>query len=166
MIGTKIYKPLQENTTQEFAKVIQKSETGETKTIQVPSGVKPNDAPNTLNKYAEVAEWCNKNNAMIVDQGDYYEAVPVPEPTVQELASRVRSQRDTKLSDTDYLIIPDYPISPEDLEAVKAYRQALRDIPEQSGFPKNVQWPVEPQFLSAKKKKKNEGSIGLAKVGL
>ena len=58
-----------------------------------------------------------------------------------------------------------YTISPEDLEAVKVYRQALRDIPEQSGFPKNVQWPVEPQFLSAKKKK-NEGSMGLAKVGL
>ena len=114
-------------------------------------------------EYSKLAEWCNKNDAMIVDQGDYYEAVPVPEPTEQELASRVRSQRDAKLSVTDYLIVPDYPISPEDLEAVKVYRQALRDIPEQSGFPKNVQWPIEPQFLSAKK---NEGSIGLAKVGL
>lgn len=114
-------------------------------------------------EYSKLAEWCNKNNAMIVDQGDYYEAVPVPEPTEQELASRVRSQREAKLSATDYLIVPDYPISPEDLEAVKVYRQALRDIPEQSGFPKNVQWPVEPQFLSAKK---DEGSIGLAKVGL
>ena len=121
-------------------------------------------SPDNSEKYTELASWCNKNNAMIVDQGDYYEAVPVPEPTVQELASSVRSQRDAKLSATDYLVVPDYPISPEDLEAVKAYRQALRDIPEQSGFPKNVQWPVEPQFLSAKKK--NEGSIGLAKVGL
>lgn len=147
MIYTKIYKPLQDNT------------------VQVPSGTKPNDSPNTLNKYTELADWCNKNNAMIVDQGDYYEAVPVPEPTVQELASMVRYQRDAKLSSTDYLVVPDYPISPEDLEAVKAYRQALRDITEQSGFPKNVQWPVEPQFLSAKQKK-NEGSIGLAKVGL
>lgn len=116
-------------------------------------------------EYAELASWCNKNNAVIVDQGGYYEAVPVPEPTVQEMASRVRSQRNAKLSATDYLVIPDYPISPEDLEAVKVYRQALRNIPEQSGFPKNVQWPVEPQFLSAKNKK-NEGSIGLAKVGL
>lgn len=147
MLYTKIYKPLQDNT------------------VQVPSGAKPNDAPNTLNKYAELADWCNKNNAMIVDQGDYYEAVPVPEPTVQELASSVRSQRDAKLAATDYLVVPDYPISPEDLEAVKVYRQALRDIPEQSGFPKNIQWTVEPQFLSAKRKK-NEGSIGLAKVGL
>ena len=125
---------------------------------------KPVESEESLKEYSELADWCNKNNAMIVDQGDYYEAVPVPEPTVQELASSVRSQRDAKLSATDYLVASDYPISPEDLEAVKAYRQALRDIPEQSGFPKNVQWPVEPQFLSAKKK--NEGSIGLAKVGL
>ena len=125
---------------------------------------KPVESEESLKEYSELADWCNKNNAMIVDQGDYYEAVPVPEPTVQELASSVRSQRDAKLSATDYLVASDYPISPEDLEAVKAYRQALRDIPEQSGFPKNVQWPVEPQFLSAKKK--NGGSIGLAKVGL
>ena len=124
---------------------------------------KPVESEESLKEYSELASWCNKNNAMIVDQGGYYEAVPVPEPTVQELASSVRSQRDAKLSATDYLVVPDYPISPEDLEAVKAYRQALRDITEQSGLPKNVQWPVEPQFLSAKK---NEGSIGLAKVGL
>lgn len=125
---------------------------------------KPVESNEQLSEYSKLAEWCNKNNAMIVDQGDYYEAVTIPEPTVQELASMVRSQRDAKLSDTDYLVVPDYPISPEDLEAVKGYRQALRDIPEQSGFPKNVQWPVEPKFLSAKQK--NEGSIGLAKVGL
>ena len=147
MLGTKLYKPLQNNM------------------VRGANGIPvENHAPNTLKKYTDLADWCNKNKAVMVDQGDYYEAVPVPEPTVQELASMVRSQRDTKLSATDYLVVPDYPISPEDLEAVKVYRQALRDIPEQSGFPKNVQWPVEPQFLSAKKK--NEGSIGLAKVGL
>ena len=126
---------------------------------------KPVESEEAIDEYFKLASWCNNNNAMIVDQDDYYEAVPVPEPTVQELASSIRSQRDAKLSATDYLVATDYPISPEDLEAVKVYRQALRDIPEQSGFPKNVQWPVEPQFLSAKKKK-NEGSIGLAKVGL
>ena len=164
MLNTKIYKPLQNNTLPVFSNVIRISDSGEEYVTKEPVGTKPNDAPNTLNKYTELAEWCNKNNAMIVDQGDYYEAVPVPEPTEQELASMVRSQRDAKLSATDYLVVPDYSISPEDLEAVKVYRQALRDIPEQSGFPKNFQWPVEPQFLSAKKK--NEGSIGLAKVGL
>ena len=134
MLNTKIYKPLEEDF------ILEKS-----------GSKAPNNSPNTLSKYSELAQWCNSNNAMIVDKGDYYEAVPVPELTEEELAINVRSTRDAKLSDTDYLVASDYPISPEDLEAVKVYRQALRDIPEQSGFPKNVQWPVEPQFLSAKK---------------
>lgn len=98
--------------------------------------------------------------------GTFYIGKDIERKKYELLALSLRTERDAKLEATDYLLAPDYPISPEDLEAVKAYRQALRDIPEQSGFPKNVQWPVEPQFLSAKKKKKNEGSIGLAKVGL
>ena len=96
--------------------------------------------------------------------GTFYIGKDIERKKYELLAFSLRTERDAKLEATDYLLAPDYPISPEDLEAVKAYRQALRDIPEQSGFPKNVQWPVEPQFLSAKKK--NEGSIGLAKVGL
>lgn len=98
--------------------------------------------------------------------GTFYIGKDIERKKYELLALSLRTERDAKLEATDYLLAPDYPISPEDLEAVKAYRQALRDIPEQSGFPKNVQWPVEPQFLSAKKKKKDEGSIGLAKVGL
>lgn len=113
----------------------------------------------------EAAVWCNSNNAYIepIESGRYI-IREVPEPTPEELAKELRFKRDKLLKDTDKYLISDYPISPEDIEAVKAYRQALRDITEQSGFPKNVQWPVEPQFLSAKRK--NEGSIGLAKVGL
>ena len=43
-----------------------------------------------LNEYSALADWCNQNNAMIVDQGDYYEAVPVPAPTTDELAKQVQ----------------------------------------------------------------------------
>lgn len=101
----------------------------------------------------EAAVWCNNNNAYIEPiEPDGYIIREVPEPTPEELSKELRSKRDKLLRDTDKYLISDYPISPEDLEAVKVYRQALRDIPEQSGFPKNVQWPVEPQFLSAKKK--------------
>ena len=34
-----------------------------------------------------------------------------------------------KIAETDYLAMPDYPLSDEDKAAVMAYRQALRDIP-------------------------------------
>lgn len=39
-------------------------------------------------KYAEIAKWCNSNNAHIEDKGDYYEVVenaPEPEPTIEEI---------------------------------------------------------------------------------
>ena len=100
-----------------------------------------------LGDYSALADWCNQNNAMIVDQGDYYEAVPVPEPTTVELAKQVRATRDALLAETDYLVMPDYPISAEELDAVKTYRQALRDIPMQSGFPTSVEYPPKPEVL-------------------
>ena len=97
------------------------------------------------------------------ETGNFEELVASEFPE-EELAAQIRTERNRRLAETDWYMMPDYPLDPNNTEEMKAYRQALRDIPEQSGFPKNVQWPVEPQFLSAKKK--NEGSIGLAKVGL
>lgn len=145
VIGTKIYKPLEED----FI-------------IGEYGSKSANKSTNTFSKYSELAQWCNSNKAMIVDRGDYYEAVPVPEPTEEELASIVRGNRDSKLSETDYLLASDYPISKENLDEVKAYRQALRDITEQTGFPKDVIWPDVPKFLY----KESDGRLGLAKVGI
>lgn len=73
--------------------------------------------------------------------------VEIPAPSIEEVAAQVRSQRDAMIAETDYLMMSDYPISDEDKALVETYRQALRDIPEQEGFPSNVQWPVAPQCL-------------------
>ena len=76
----------------------------------------------------------------------------IPEKTEEEkLADAeelVRSKRDSLISDTDYLLMDDYPISSEDLEAIKAYRTALRDVPQQEGFPYDVVWPELPTILA------------------
>jgi len=63
--------------------------------------------------------------------------------------TRLRAERDTRLAATDYLLMPDYPISAELLTAVKAYRQSLRDLPSQSGAPwdgggETTPWPAMP----------------------
>ena len=58
-------------------------------------------------------------------------------PTVEDLAASIRAERDKRIAATDYLVMPDYPISQENLEEIKVYRQALRDIPQQQGFPWN-----------------------------
>ena len=76
----------------------------------------------------------------------------IPEKTEEEKLAeaeeQVRSKRDSLIADTDYLLCADYPISAEDLEAVKAYRQALRDVPQQEGFPLEVFWPELPTILA------------------
>lgn len=72
----------------------------------------------------------------------------IPEKTEEEkyneAAEEVRRTRDQKLNETDYLLMPDYPISEEDKAKVEVYRQALRDITAQEGFPFNVEWPEYP----------------------
>lgn len=50
-------------------------------------------------EYAVAAEWCNANNAMIVDNDDYYEVVAIPAPALDELKAakiaELKAQRDT-----------------------------------------------------------------------
>lgn len=67
--------------------------------------------------------------------------------TDEDRAKAAREKRDELLTETDYLLMPDYPISEEALAALKTYRQALRDIPEQSGFPKTIEWPSKPEVI-------------------
>ena len=75
------------------------------------------------------------------------EAIPekTEEEKLKEAEDQARAKRDYLISKTDYLLTSDYPISEEDLEAVKAYRQALRDVPQQEGFPSDIEWPTLPE---------------------
>ncbi len=59
-------------------------------------------------------------------------------------AAAVRRERNTKLSECDWTQLNDTPLDNTAKVAWTTYRQALRDIPSQSGFPHNVVWPVKP----------------------
>lgn len=76
------------------------------------------------------------------------EEAQVKEPTTEEKAIAIREQRDRLISETDFYMMADYPASPEGLVAVKAYRQALRDITTQETFPESVTWPDMPVVLT------------------
>ena len=58
----------------------------------------------------------------------------------QQAASQ-RQQRNQKLSETDWRFCSDLTPSQE----WKDYRQALRDVPSQPGFPWDIQWPAQPE---------------------
>ena len=54
-------------------------------------------------------------------------------------ATQVRAQRDALLASSDNMALAD-----RITDEWRTYRQALRDVPAQSGFPTSVTWPVEP----------------------
>jgi len=62
-----------------------------------------------------------------------------------DLASAdVLTARNKLLFSTDWTQIPNNPLTSEMQAEWATYRQELRDIPQQSGYPYNVVWPVAP----------------------
>lgn len=60
----------------------------------------------------------------------------------KELADAIRGKRNAMLSETDWTQTTDAPLDGDEVERYRAYRQALRDMPEQESFPYEVRWPV------------------------
>lgn len=56
----------------------------------------------------------------------------------------IRAERDRRIAATDYTQMPDSPLTAEQRQAFAAYRQALRDIPQDHESPDAVAWPVIP----------------------
>ena len=56
------------------------------------------------------------------------------------ITMQVRSDRDNCLTETDVWALSDRTMTAEQT----AYRQALRDITGQDGFPTNITWPTKP----------------------
>ncbi|WP_051183262.1 tail fiber assembly protein [Desulfocurvibacter africanus] len=64
---------------------------------------------------------------------------------LERLAAAVRAERNHKLRESDPLALPDYPHADETVRQTwQDYRQALRDLPGQEGFPLDVTWPEKP----------------------
>lgn len=73
------------------------------------------------------------------------------EVTVEEVADttdEIRARRDRLLAATDWAVLPDSPLDAQSLEAVKTYRQALRDVPQQEHFPGAITWPRMPELAN------------------
>jgi hypothetical protein len=86
-----------------------------------------------LSEIAQIG-WQYKN-------GEFIAPKPV-EPPLQDLIALIRQQRDFLLQSSDWTQVADAPV---DKAAWATYRQALRDIPQQEGFPVTVDWPSQPE---------------------
>ena len=58
-----------------------------------------------------------------------------------EKAANERAKRDSLLKETDHFALSDVTMT----DAMKTYRQALRDVPQQSEFPNTITWPTKPE---------------------
>lgn len=124
-----------ENSIGSITVILHNSETGE----EFPFGYTANS-----NDESPITLWLNelwKSGKITPD--------PFVEPVQSEedLARCIRNKRNTILSNTDYLVNSDYPISKADKTRVKEYRQLLRDITKQQDFPNNVEWPITPECI-------------------
>jgi hypothetical protein len=60
------------------------------------------------------------------------------------LKAEVRQQRDGLLTASDWTQVADGPLSSTTRVAWAAYREALRNVPQQEGFPATIEWPTAP----------------------
>jgi hypothetical protein len=81
-------------------------------------------------------------------EGKWYTKYSVADMDAEAIAAKdtqqakaIRSQRTEKLKDSDWTQVADAPV---DKAAWATYRQALRDVTQQSGFPWTIDWPVAP----------------------
>ena len=91
-------------------------------------------------EHVKFANWKNANGGNLISVslggGKYrLEEYKEPEKTIEELKSEKRAERDNLLAQTDKYMLPDYPITDEEREQYKAYRQYLRDLPASWSFP-------------------------------
>ncbi len=102
--------------------------------FSMPSGVEQIDGK-WYTKHILGPVFTNTEDATAAEQEAAYKA-----QKDAEQAKSVRETRNQKLKDTDWTQVADAPV---DKAAWAAYRQALRDITAQAGFPWSVTWPAE-----------------------
>ena len=66
-------------------------------------------------------------------------------PDITAASEAAVATRNHLLVASDWSALPDVPMTPEKRSEWAAYRQALRDITDQPGYPLEVVWPVQPE---------------------
>lgn len=112
--------------------------------IEVPKGFKWNQSKTAIEEMSQVEkieagiEKLRENQ--IIENGEIreltnsemYKKGLLSEET---FAAIKRNERDSLLSNTDKYLLPDFPINDEKLNKIKAYRQYLRNLPQNENFP-------------------------------
>jgi len=94
--------------------------------------------------YAPVRYWEELKTPVIPVAPGQSGNITAPPPYVLSPAEQATDRRNALLAESDWTQLPDVPLSAEQKMAWAAYRQQLRDITDQPGFPDNINWPQKP----------------------
>jgi len=89
--------------------------------------------------YNTDTQFLQSDNAPTLVDGSWVLGVTVVNKSEAAAEESIRMKRDELLQETDWMALSDVTMS----DSITAYRQALRDIPSQAGFPFNVTWPTK-----------------------
>lgn len=99
------------------------------------------------NHVPDVQYWLNGEEHILVHPATLPEGATLEKPS-DISAQEERKIRDELLSLSDWAVLPDAPLTDAQKQEWQAYRQALRDIPQQSGFPEFVIVPEAPKKVA------------------
>lgn len=105
----------------------------------------PNDVVEiTQQRHDELFQGQSNGLRITSDENGYPINAPQIPPSHDEMCLVVRTERDLTLQLSDWVLLSDVPLSPEKKQEWLTYRQELRDVTSQNGFPFSVVWPVKP----------------------
>jgi len=117
---------------------------GDKATVFIRKSIKSYKDEEGATRYTAI-EYSTQVNATAFKMSDEFENLLIQAETDKE-AARVRAKRNALLDESDKEVMPDRKDEQaKSYDGWVKYRKALRDIPEQKGFPFEVEWPVKPE---------------------
>jgi hypothetical protein len=109
------------------------------------------DKAQALQSLAPGAEWVLRGDELewlstdIEQPSDAEIEAEVARLIAEQPAKEARAERDRLLTESDWVTIRATDTGNAVPTEWQTYRQALRDITEQTGFPENIEWPSKPE---------------------
>ena len=117
---------------------------GDKATVFIRKSIKSYKDEEGATRYTAI-EYSTQVKALGFKMSDDFEKLLIQAETDAE-AARVRAKRNALLDKSDKEVMPDRKdAATKSYDGWVTYRKALRDIPEQKGFPFEVEWPVKPE---------------------
>lgn len=79
------------------------------------------------------------------ETGQWRQWWKVTDKAIHTAKRNIREERDRLLSATDWVVVKANERGNPVPQAWADYRQAMRDVPDQAGFPYSVEWPTKPE---------------------